>query len=251
MFGEKIYKMESTRISTNTEVLTAYDVAEYLLDIISIRCSDFTARYKEVLERRKTDGSPKLAPVVGQEFAIRRDVCQAATPTLYNDFLKEMKELAKNDPDDYVKNKRILENISLTLGGAGTGKTVAIGGISADIISFNDDVEFIFIASNDDQVSKLRASVGHSGKTFISNPRKKNGKNNNVFDEYVEGKLPEPYYDEVENSLKFNPIILNQNKTLFNPSKSRKIIMVDEVTLLDVVKLQALIDMAKREGAVI
>ena len=251
MFGKNIYKMESTRISTNTEVLTAYDVAEYLLDVISIRCSDFTSRYKEILERRKTDGSPKLAPVVGQEFAIRRDVCLAANPKLYNEFLAEMKSLAQDDTDEYVKNKRILENTALALGGAGTGKTVAIGGISADIIAFDDDVSFVFMASNDDQVEKLKASVRHDGKMFTTDENAGNDRHKDIFKEYVNGDLPKPYYDKDKEQLDFNPIVLNASKTLFDPSKSKKVIIIDEVTLLDVMKLQAIIEMAKREGAVI
>ena len=252
MFGKNIYKMESTRISTNTEVLTAYDVAEYLLDIVSIRCSDFTSRYKEVLERRKTDGSPKLAPVVGQEFAIRRDVCYAANPTLYNAFLEELHTLAQNDTDEYVKNKRLLRNTSLALGGAGTGKTVAIGGISADILAFDDDVQFVFVASNDDQVKKLHSSVGHDGEMFTTDDETVSGSgHDNIFKKYVNGDLPKPFYDKVKGHLGFNPIVLDSSKTLFDPSKSKKVIIIDEVTLLDVVKLQALIQMAEREGAVI
>lgn len=252
MFGENIYKMESTRISTNTEVLTAYDVAEYLLDIVAIRCSDFTSRYKEVLERRRTDGSPKLAPVVGQEFAIRRDVCYAANPALYNAFLEELHTLAQNDADAYVKNKRLLKNTALALGGAGTGKTVAIGGISADILAFDDDVQFVFVASNDDQVEKLQSSVRHDGKMFTTNDEGVSGsRRKNIFKEYVSGDLPHPFYDRAKEQLDFNPIVLDSTKTLFDPSKSKKVIIIDEVTLLDVVKLQALLQMAEREGAVI
>ena len=250
MFGDNLYKMESTRISTNTETLTAYDVAEYLLDISTIRCSDFTSRYKEILERRK-NANPKLAPVVGQELAIRRKVCLSSNPNLYNDFLSELEKQAQNDEDDYVKNKRKLENTSVTLGGAGTGKTVAIGGIAADIISFDDDIEFVFAASNDEQATKLKSSVGHEGAVFITNDPTPEDKHKNIFKEYVNGTLPEPYYDDVKQRVEFNPIILNPTKTLFDPSKSRKIIVIDEATLLNVVKWQALVNMAKREGAII
>lgn len=250
MFGDNLYKMESTRISTNTETLTAYDVAEYLLDISTIRCSDFTSRYKEILERRKNT-NPKLAPVIGQEFAIRRKVCLSSNPNLYNDFLSELEKQAQSDKDDYVKNKRKLENTAITLGGAGTGKTVAIGGIAADIISFDDDVEFVFAASNDEQATKLKSSIGHEGNVFITNDRTPEDKHESIFKEYVNGALPEPYYDDVKQRVEFNPIILNPTKTLFDPSKSRKIIVVDEATLLNVVKWQALVNMAKREGAVI
>ena len=190
---------------------------------------------KEILERRK-NANPKLAPVVGQELAIRRKVCLTSNPNLYNDFLSELEKQAQSDTDDYVKNKRKLENTSVTLGGAGTGKTVAIGGIAADIISFDDDIEFVFAASNDEQATKLKSSVGHEGNVFITNDPTPEDKHKNIFKEYVNGTLPESYYDDVKQRVEFNPIVLNPTKTLFDPSKSRKVIIVDEATLLDVVK---------------
>ena len=53
-------------------------------------------------------------------------------------------------------------------------------------------------------------------------------KHKNIFKEYVNGTLPEPYYDDVKQRVEFNPIVLNPTKTLFDPSKSRKVIIVDE-----------------------
>lgn len=71
---------------------------------------------------------------------------------------------------------------------------------------------------------------------FITNDPTPEDKHKNIFKEYVNGTLPEPYYDDVKQRVEFNPIVLNPTKTLFDPSKSRKVIIVDEATLLNVVK---------------
>jgi hypothetical protein len=64
---------------------------------------------------------------------------------------------------DTMHKKDILPNVSVVLGGAGTGKTVAIAGISAEMLSFDDDVEFVYLAPSKKQADNLASNVQKPG----------------------------------------------------------------------------------------
>lgn len=239
LFGNNLYQMESTRINPATEVWTGYDMALYVMDITSMRASDFYQRYKEVLERTPAESEKKLAPVFGQELAIRRSVSMAANVEAYNLFMDKLKEQAGSDSSTYIQNKRTLHNVSTIFGGAGTGKTVAISKIVAEMLAFDDDIEFVYIAPGELQVEKLQTSVGKDGKQYTSDK---------FFEEFVEIDSSKIVYDEQQESMQFDVKI---KKDVFSPGKSKKVIIVDESTLFDVTKWTSISKIAEAAGAVV
>ena len=84
--------------------------------------------------------------------------------------MNKLKEQAGSDSEVYIQNKRTLHNVSAVFGGAGTGKTVAISSIIAEMLAYDDDVEFVYIAPGEAQVEKLKKSV--SCTIFILKPNK-------------------------------------------------------------------------------
>jgi hypothetical protein len=111
------------------------------------------------LSKYRTPDKKELAPVYGQELAIRRNVSMALNPDLYNNLLAKIYEMYP----EAMHKKDILPNVSVVLGGAGTGKTVAIAGISAEMLSFDDDVEFVYLAPSKKQADNLAANVQKPG----------------------------------------------------------------------------------------
>lgn len=240
LFGKNLYHMESTRINPNTTVWSGYDIALYLMDVFSMKSSDFSQRYKEVLERRKQHADQKLAPVFGQELAIRRSVCMAANINGYNLFMDKLKDQAGSDSEIYIQNKRTLHNVSAVFGGAGTGKTVAISSIIAEMLAYDDDIEFVYIAPGEAQVEKLKKSVGYDGKQYVANE---------FFNSFTTGVSDDKMkYDVDKEQMQINPSLKG---TVFASGKSRKVIIVDESTLFNSAEWLSLSKIAEKEGAIV
>ena len=92
---------------------------------------------------------------------LRKAVTAALDPTLYNAVLKHISEL---NPSSYKKPP--LNNMINIFGGAGTGKTVAISFIAAEILAFDENIEFAYLAPSDTQVKNLNRNVGKEGTTY-------------------------------------------------------------------------------------
>ena len=241
LFGKNLYKMQSTRVEPDTKVISGYDMALYLLDVFTIKSSDWHSRYVNVLDSFKTVDDKTLAPVIGQEWAIRRNCCLAANIAEYNRFVDEMSEQAKNDNNKFVQNKRKLYNISSVFGGAGTGKTAAISAITAEMLSFDEsNIEFVFIAPENRQVENLKRNIKKEGKSYNSK---------DFFEKYVKGLDKEMTYDKKEEKMNFGYTLNSDN--IFTPGKTTKVIIIDESTLFNIAQWDALSELAQREGAVI
>lgn len=241
LFGKNLYKMQSTRVEPDTKVISGYDMALYLLDVFTIKSSDWHSRYVNVLDSFKTVDDKILAPVIGQEWAIRRNCCLAANVVEYNRFVDEMSKQAENDNNKFVQNKRKLYNISSVFGGAGTGKTAAISAITAEMLSFDgNNVEFVFIAPENRQVENLKRNVKKEGKSYNSK---------DFFEKYVKGLDKEMTYDKKEEKMNFGYTLNSDN--IFTPGKTTKVIIIDESTLFNIAQWDALSKLAQREGAVI
>ena len=74
-------------------------------------------------------------------------------------FNKIINGLVPSDPNlsDYIKNKLKLYNFYCTFGGAGTGKTTAVGYLLKTL--FNETSSFISLAPTSEQASKLATSI--------------------------------------------------------------------------------------------
>lgn len=238
-FGPSLYKMQTTKIDPETTTISAYDLLWYVSDIITLDSNSFYPRYNNILSKYRTPDGKELAPVYGQELAIRRNISMALNPDLYNNLLEKIYQMYP----ETMHKKDILPNVSVVLGGAGTGKTVAIAGISAEMLSFDDDVEFVYLAPSKKQADNLASNVQKSGTILTIDS----------LDEFFEEK-PTFEYELDEKGNKTGVIKWKyklNSKQLWTGGKKRKILIVDEVTLFNSAQIQALSELALNEGGLI
>lgn len=237
-FGKNLYKMKTTKIDPETNTISGYDLLWDVADILSMDSVAYHSRYRNVLQ------NSKLAPVYGQELAVRRNICMSLNPELYNGLLREI----YGQYPDTIGKKSILPNVSVVYGGAGTGKTVAVSAISAEMMSFDDDVEFIYLAPSENQAKNLKKNVGKEGTVLTSKD----------LDGFFEKKPKFDYeYETLPDGKKGNKTgtitweyTLNNN-TLWKGNKKRKVLIVDESSLIDGARWEALAKIAINEGGVI
>lgn len=233
-FGENLYKQISTKIDPDTKAMSAYDMLFYTADIIQMDSKVFASRYKDILLK-----TPDLAPVFGQELAIRKFVTNSVDPTLYNRLLDHISALNPS-----VHKKPSLYNIINVFGGAGTGKTVAISSIAAQILSFDENIEFVYLAPNQNQVEKLSNSVGIKGVTYtLDDFRKK----------FIQTG-PNYKFKEIKSENK--KVVtwsysLDKSKKLWKSEKKRKVLILDESSLVDSGTFAALSDLARSENGIV
>ena len=233
-FGKDLYKQVSTKIDPDTKVMTAYDMLFYTLDIIAMDSKVFTARYKDILTK-----TPDLSPVFGQELAIRKFITGSLDPSLYN---KVLDHISKLNPSSHKKPP--LYNIINVFGGAGTGKTVGISAIAAQILSFDKDIEFVYLAPKQEQVENLAKNVGITGTNYTAEDFEK---------EFFTFK---PKYKFKEITSEKKKVVtwsysLDNSKKLWKSDKKRKVLIMDESSLFDSGLFSALSDIATKESGIV
>lgn len=233
-FGDNLYKMQSTKIDPETNTITGYDLLWYVADILSMDSVAYHSRYRNVLQ------SSTLAPVYGQELAVRRNICMALNPDLYGSLLSRIYEKTP----DKLKHRKILPNVSAVYGGAGTGKTVAISAISAEMLSFDDDVEFVYLAPSEKQAKNLANNVGKKGTILTEKDF------NKLFNE------PPTFTAEKDASGKetgkiIHNIKLKGDAKIWNGTKHRKVLIVDESSLFNAAQWDAISQLAAQEGGIV
>ena len=100
LFGDA-WKMDTTTMSTNTEVITPYSLLSYLQLIISVPAESFYTGYKNTTQAADS----KFAPIYNQEMAIRHIAAEIARPDLSNAILDELAktiDVSKIDPNMFV-----------------------------------------------------------------------------------------------------------------------------------------------------
>lgn len=154
LFDDKeLYKQKSTDLNTNNDnIITDYDVLMYLASIIITPSQNFYAALKPIISSDEFD----KIPIFSQEHAVRIGYAMNYNKELFN---KIINSLVPSDPNlsDYIKNKLKLYNFYCTFGGAGTGKTTAVGYLLKTL--FNETSSFISLAPTSEQASKLATSI--------------------------------------------------------------------------------------------
>ena len=129
-------------------------------------------------------------------------------------------------------------------GGAGTGKTVGISAIAAQILSFDKNIEFVYLAPKQEQVENLAKNVGIIGTNYTAEDFEK---------EFFTFK---PKYKFKEIASEKKKVVtwsysLDNSKKLWKSDKKRKVLIMDESSLFDSGVFSALSDIAAKEGGVV
>lgn len=231
-FGSDIYKMIPTPITSETKTINSVDIAFYLANLYIIKGSTFYGRLKEENERSK------FAPILGQEFAIKNNICNLLNPEVYNSLLEKIGQ-KYTGTYAYIKAKPVLKNANFSIGGAGVGKTTAIA--SNSIRMAGDNVEYVLMAPTDSQVKKLKSDLDLDVDTYTDL-------------EFFTKAVKDWKEDKVLRTNKYETVIQDlvyNNVQFFKTTNSKKVFIVDEATLYDSGKWKIISEIAQREGAVI
>ena len=164
LFSKDLYKMVSTKLSTEeNNVVEEYDLLTYVASIISVSSQDYHAKLYEVLTgddavTTEDVAKKKYAPIFAQEHTIRLGYSMTMNTPLFNNIIAKLLDSAESI-EEYTKNKTKLYNTYFTFGGAGTGKTTAVGYNLRKMLD-GPDTEFITLAPEQEQVDKLASALG-------------------------------------------------------------------------------------------
>lgn len=240
LFGEGLYKMVSTRLSDNPEeIVENYDALVYFASLITLNSQDFYTKYKEVIG----DSSFPFAPIFSQEMAVKENYAMALRPDLFNNIAELLRD--GDNPDNYIANKKSLQNVIMTLGGAGTGKTTSIANIVVKMLD-GKDLDIIAITPTTDQLTKLKTSIGKPEikgytkdevfKLITTNP-------NGIESSNIE-------YDE--NAATLQPKDINASDTaIYDSGKKIKVFVIDEIGCFSKVELELLSKYAVKHNILI
>lgn len=149
-----------TKLARDTEAITDYDQAVYLLSLIAYPSANFYNNLKTVI----TDESFNKAPIFSQEYAIRLIHATSERKDLFNEFVKYLSAKAKATSDDsYIQNKSQLLNFIATFGGAGTGKTQ---GVAYVLRKMMPAYKIVTVAPTRKQTDRLSAAIEHDGLSY-------------------------------------------------------------------------------------
>lgn len=176
--GDGIWKPTNTNLSDNDkETIKDRNLLTYLLDIASTSSNTFYHHLGKIV----SDPKHPYAPVYSQEMAIRNAWSFALNGTMYGMAAQEISNVLKEKFEDsqgisdkdvvkidgieyhkndieYLSNMPTWDSMFVVLGGAGTGKTTAVGK-TLKLLLDNSDAEIIAMGPSVSQAKKLAASL--------------------------------------------------------------------------------------------
>lgn len=238
------WKMDTSKMSTNTDVISPYSLLSYLQLVVSVPAETFYNQYKTTTQ---ADDS-KFAPIYNQEMAIRHVSAEIARPDLSNAILNELVKQVDTshiDPKDtlrinWAKNLSPLNNFVIVPGGAGCGKTTAVAQNVAKMYSGYDH-EFLCLAPQQVQAENLAKTVGenvrHTNKAQFFKSIFGLDLNHYRFNEKT------GHYELAE-----IPVIKDN---LFDKSKKLKVLFIDEISLFTESELKLISKYAESHGIIV
>ena len=241
IFGEdtEIWKQNSTRLSKDEDVIvTDYDFAFYLLSTLILNSNDFYVKLKGIVN----DKFDK-APLYGHEYIVKMAYAMMLNPNAFNSLVDKIADTYKGS-DTYIQAKRRLHNILFGFGGAGTGKSTSVALLFKELVK-DLDSEFIYLASEKNQVSKLVESV-----------KAENSEKRLTFKEFFDKIAPDQFNtDNItinEDSTVETKKPLSFNDYLYHSSDSSiKVIICDEIETLNELQLDLLSKYAEANNIIV
>lgn len=244
MFNYKnLIRPTSTVFTKDTEVITDYDQAVYLLSILTHPSRNFNLKYRELLSKPEY----KKAPLYGQEHCVKLAYSFAQDPEMLNIFLLKIKKLIQDKESSesetslaYLKSRSTLLNtLVVVLGAAGSGKTAGVSNILANLL---DDYSIIVSAPETTQTDNLAKAVGREDVNKIS------GKE--LIRTILGRDLTEDDYFEVNGIFKLKSSVNIKKINLFDKS-TKNIIFLDEIGLYTAPEIELLTRWAHKNNVLL
>ena len=226
----EIWKQISTNFKRDTDEISDYDLLFYIASILTVDSNEFYSRLKGVVENKFNK-----APLYGHEYIVRMGYSMLYNPDVFNMLLDKIADSYPGS-DEYISSRKRIKNILFGLGGAGTGKTTSLALLFKELVK-EDDVEFIYAASDRTQVDKLCTSLNAESseqrftlKDFIK--------------KIAEDQLSNDNIEVQDNNLVFKKPLKISDESIFADTSNIRILIIDEIETLNSLELQILSDYA-------
>lgn len=249
--GEDLVYQTSTALASDTKTITPYDACMYIVNIYALDANVFYSRLNHIVDDLKASNkTDDLAPIFGQEYAVRMALANVRKMDLFNeinarmkreDFVKQNMDNVSDGVVEELSACPMLYNLTAIFGGAGTGKTDGGAGVFAQMLT-GEDVEYIAVAPEDSQKEKISNSVGATSAYTVHELLAK------VYDKDVR---PYEVIKDKDGNVLTGDFNINHEATLtgtvFDNNKRLKILVVDEIGKINIADLKALCDYAHKE----
>ena len=220
--AKKAFIPNSTKISdSEEETIRELDLVYYFANIISLKSEDFYKAYLAVSD-------PQIAPVYGQEYVTKQLISQIINPALFNKILSKAKSKAdysdlSQKEKNYYEAKSVLYNLGVVLGGAGSGKTVAVIKKVLEVLNnSSDSVEIKFVAKQQTQANKVAKSGGYDDNAAFT------------VDKYLQsiGVVIDKYtFDRGTDHFKID-VNKSEEESIWDENSKLKVLVIDEIETL-------------------
>ena len=249
-----LYKMVSSSLSVDKEeIVENYDFLTYLATIAAVPAETYTAHQSNCLSEKDADGNNtfKIAPVYGQDFAVRFFTAYCTNAKLFNYLLDkitndesikldEFKDSREREvTEKWLKAHSRLYNFLMVPGGAGTGKSVGVVQYFLNSVKSYAGLEVKMLAPSKKQVNDLAKGTGWNVERFDKNT---------FFEKIAGGQIGDYYLEDGMVKTRSN---IEFKDDLFDKNKDLKILVVDEITLFTGPELNVLSQWAVRNGVLI
>lgn len=210
----ELYKEKATALKKDTTIVTDYDMLMYLAAILTTPSQNFYAKLYPIISSEEFN----KIPIFSQEHAVRIGYSMNYNKELFNKLINKL-TITSEPLTPYMQDRLKMYNTYLTFGGAGTGKTTAVGYLLKTL--FNENSSFISIAPSNRKALDLSVAINDvNGKTF----------NKDDFIKEILGRnLTIDDYEIGEGYIKLKESIFPLTTTLFD-NKNNKILFIDEVS---------------------
>lgn len=234
-------KFRNTHLTKdNSEQVSLYDSLIYFLTLAGADSTDFV---KKLYSAVKSENA--ILPYFSQEFAVQTIWARTHNNELFDGFINTI-ALRNPNASTYISEMVRLNNFIMVDGAAGVGKSTGVGRIIWNILK--SEGYDIIVASNVEDRAKALQNTLEIGdeQCFTINElfTKMLGKDYEIAD-YVD-KFESDKGLVIDTS-KLDNTSISDSEIFTNDALDKKLIIIDEVTLLDEVQLQ-LLEQYTREG---
>lgn len=245
IFGKNsLWHQRSSKLTSKSdEIVTDYDSVLYWSSVLTLNTNDFYVKYRDALNLANEDENEesKLVPVFGQEYALRLAYAVAHNQEYFNKLIEKIANTYQGD-SEYIKSKIKLNNLITVFGGAGTGKTQAV---AKTLKYLFDNAEFRFICPTEDQLKNLM-SVFKDSKV----------EHGMTIDAWID-KYSSDLLNLDNISINTDTGVVSAKSMAINTSpwhgdeNSIKLIVVDEIGMLNAIQLKALSEYAESQNILV
>ena len=238
MLASKIsgINFKSTKFTSKSdEQVTAFDSLVYFMTLVGANTLEFESKFKTAAAKET-----KLLPYFAQEFSVHAAWARVHNPELFDGFIENFKLPGGSK---YIEKMTSLSRFTIVDGSGGTGKSTGVAKFLWNILK--DEGYDILVVSNDkDRANALKDTLGVGDavvKTTSELTKSILGKDYKLSD-FVKSDEDGHYILQDKD---LSDATIKKAKPFADVNKKNKLLIIDEITLLDEMELQIISQYAK------